>query len=78
MSIFGIAANLGNDPKKIPNEAVVEKSRLSDYFKQLFKISADEKILFDLMAQKKDVISYVRYQDVMYSRYLGEHIYLIS
>ena len=76
MTIFGVAANLGNDPKKIPLDAVVEKSRLSQYFIQLSPIKVDEILLFDLMAQKKEVITYKRYQDVMYSNNLGEPIYL--
>ena len=67
MTIFGVAANIGSDPKKIPPDAVVEKSRLSQYFVQLSPIKVDEILLFDLMAQKKDVIDYKRYQDFMYT-----------
>ena len=65
MSIFGIAGNLGSDPKKILPETEVQKERLAQYFNQLSAKKDDTKLLFDLMAPKNNMIAYKRYQDVM-------------
>jgi len=77
MSIFGIAADLGIDHKKIPPDAKVSKEKLLQCFMQLSHLKSDEKILFDLMAPHCDVVAFKRYQDVMYKDYIGEHIFHI-
>jgi hypothetical protein len=74
MTIFAISAGVGNDYKKLTKTAAVEKGRLLGYFTQLSKMQLDLKLLFDLIATK-DMITYQRFQDVMYTHNLGRHTY---
>jgi hypothetical protein len=53
-----------DDYKKIAKSQIVDKTKMHSYFIEHSKIKEDSKLLFDLMAQKENIV-FQRYQDVM-------------
>ena len=53
-----------DDFKKVAKSQIVDKIKMHNYFLEHSKIKEDSKLLFDLMAQKDNIV-FQRYQDVM-------------